>query len=139
MGILKPLALAMLAACYAPDIPDCARTDSCAQAAGVDATAPPADARPARPDASPSTIMVVVHIDGRGDVHIPSVGTCSAGNGTAVCPFVVAKGVLLSIGAVPKNNWRFDRWDDACSGTLGATCELTPTATTSVRVRFEED
>jgi hypothetical protein len=142
MGVLRVLP-ALLTACYSPDIPECARTDTCTAIAASDAgmidtlvdAAP--DAAPA-PDASPATVNLVVRIDGRGDVNIPGVGACSAGNGAAMCPFVVAKGVLLSIGATPKNGWRFDRWEDACLGTTGATCTLTPTMTTSVRARFEE-
>jgi Divergent InlB B-repeat domain len=142
MGILRTIALAALAACYSPDIPDCARTDSCGlsagDAAGADA---PVDARPAdaaAPDAPPNTVALTVRIDGRGDVTVPGVGTCSAGNGAATCPFVVTKGVPLTINATPKNGWRFDRWEDACMGTSGATCTLTPMTATSVRARFEE-
>jgi Divergent InlB B-repeat domain len=140
MGVLRFLP-ALLTACYSPDIPECARTDNCSSIAAGDAGVTLVDAQPdARPpaDASPATVNLVVRIDGRGDVNIPGVGTCSAGNGAASCPFVVAEGVMLSIGATPKSNWRFDRWEDACSGTTGATCTLTPTMTTSVRARFEE-
>lgn len=141
MGVLRPLALALLAACYAPEIPDCARTDSCARAVEIDAGDTPADASPdaTPPDAAPLTVLLVVRIDGRGDVTVPGASTCSAGNGNMTCQYVVPKGVALALGAMPKNDWRFDRWEDACTGTGGATCTITPSSTTSVRARFEQD
>lgn len=141
MGLLRPLALVALTACYSPEIPECIRDGTCEAIAVTDAgggdlpdapTAPPPDA------ALPAKIMLIVRIDGRGDVTIPTIGTCSAGNGVAECPFLVDRGVALSLGAMPKNRWRFDRWEDACAGTTTATCTLTPTQTTSVRARFAE-
>jgi hypothetical protein len=165
MVVLRTALLAALAACYSPEVGDCTTTCnlatdcapgqvcgqdglcasaeiSCRQAiasdAGITDTTPPVDAPPdAMPDAAPSTVTLVVRIDGRGDVTIPSIGTCSAGNGQMQCPFVVAKGVPLTLQASPKNNWRFVRWEDACSGGIAA-CTITPVMNVSVRARFEE-
>ena len=81
--------------------------------------------------------MLVVRVDGRGVVSIPAVGTCDAGSGQAECPFEVAKNVPVTLNAMPKNNWRFVDWDEACKDSPTATCVLTPTTATSARVRFE--
>ena len=166
MVVLRTLLFASLTtACYSPEIRDC--TVTCNQAAdcapgqvcgddgfcaaedvagrcasiaasndaGTDGAGP--DARPdARPDA-PSTVTLTVRIDGRGVVSIPTVGECDAGSGQAVCPFEVPKNVPLTLNAMPKNNWQFDGWSDACNGSLTSTCVLTPTTDLAAEARFD--
>ena len=161
MVVLRTLLLASLAtACYSPDVRDCTVTCSavadcapgqvcgddgfcaaedvaghCASIAatgdaGADAQTPdaPRDARPDAPPDPTTTVTLTVRIDGRGDVVIPTIGTCGGGNGQTICPFVV-----------PKNHWRFERWDDACSGSPSETCSLVPTGNVLARVRFEAE
>jgi hypothetical protein len=164
MVILRTLLFAHLAACYSPDLRDCAVT--CNQAADCapgqvcgsdgfcaaedvagrcasiaapnDAGALHFDARPDAPDAW-LTVRVWVRIEGRGVVSIPTVGTCDGSNGQTECMFDVAHSVPLALHATPKNNWRFDAWSDACASAMTSTCALTPAADASVRARFEMD
>lgn len=103
--------------------------------AGVDGKT--ADARPDAPPVATNTVTLTVRIDGRGNIVIPTIGTCDGGSGQTVCPFVVPKNVPLTLQAVPKNNWRFDRWDDACVGSPTDSCALVPTGNLSARARFE--
>jgi len=88
------------------------------------------------PDA-PELVKLWVRIDGRGVVNIPTVGTCDGSPGEALCPFDVPRGALLTLNAQPKNNWQFDRWQDACDGAPTPTCVLAPEEDTQARVRFE--
>ncbi|HLL23742.1 MAG TPA: hypothetical protein VK427_16500 [Kofleriaceae bacterium] len=158
MAFLRSLFIVTLAtACYSPDIRECAVTcanaDDCAPGqscggdglcasegvtcsaiastdAGVDGAGTPPDA------ATPATVKLVVRIDGRGDVKIPSVGDCEGGNGQSQCMFDVKTGVAITLQVMPKNNWMFVRWEDACLGQSTAACTLTPTAALQVRARF---
>jgi hypothetical protein len=168
MVVLRSLLVVTLASCYSPDVRDCTVTCNqladCAPGqvcgedgfcaaqdvagrcstiaapndAGIDARSPDAPRDAAPPDAAP-TVKLLVRIDGRGNVMIPTIGVCDGGSGQVTCPFDVVSGVPLTLLATPRNNWRFERWDDACAGSPTPSCELTPTANISARVRFEQD
>lgn len=159
MVVLRTLALCALAtACYAPDLRDCtvtcSRADECApgQICGADglcaataragrcaqATAPDAGVADAPPDAWP-TVDLVVRIDGRGSVAIPTIGDCVTGEGPTSCPFTVPRDVPRSLHATPAADWRFERWKEACDGEPTTTCTITPIAKTTVRVKFVND
>ena len=168
MVVLRALLFASFAtACYSPDVRDC--TVTCNQAAdcapsqvcgsdgfcaaedvagrcatiaapndaGIDGRKP--DARvDAMPDAWPM-VRLVVRIDGRGVVTIPTVGECDGGSGQTECPFDVKKDVPLTLHATPKNNWRFDAWSEACAAATTSSCAIAPSAMVSARVRFVMD
>jgi hypothetical protein len=159
MVVLRALLFAYFAsACYSPEIRDC--TTACNQGAdcapgqvcGDDgfcasqdvagrcaSIAAPNDAGTDATDAPPDapTIKLWVRVDGRGLVSIVGVGDCDGGSGQIECPFDVRQDAPLTLHATPKNNWRFDRWSDACDGQLTATCVIAPNTNTDVRARFE--
>ncbi len=169
MVVLRTLLFSLLAAaCYSPEIRDCTTTctgaadcapgqicggdgfcaaesvaGTCAQLgpndAGLDAK--PVDAKPmldAAPDAFP-LVKLSLRIDGRGVVELPGIGECDGGNAGTDCVFDVPKALPVTLQAMPKNNWRFDQWFDACAGQLTTTCVLTPMAMAKARIRFVAD
>jgi len=130
--------------CAAPEV-----AGSCAQRtadAGVDG--PPDDTpRPdaslppdAAPDAPPSSMVQLhIRIDGRGSVSSLATGACEAGSGGTDCIYDVLQDVPISLHAVAKNNWYFDRWTSSTCGNQPALCTFTPREATFVRARFAWD
>jgi hypothetical protein len=167
MAILRFAYLLLTIACYSPEVRDCvvactgaadcapaqvcgedgfcaaaAVAGTCATIAATDAgvDAPGDKPQPdARPDATPppATVRIWVRIEGRGVVMIPAVGNCDGGSGQMECQFDVPQGAPTTLHASPKQNWRFERWDDACKDAPTATCVISPTTDSDVRARFE--
>ncbi len=157
MDFLRTLPLSLTIACYSPDVRDCtvaceSATDCapsqvcgsdgfCASADVAGSCAAIAQATDAGIDAPPDatapipTVTLRIRIDGRGTVRVPTVGDCDAGSGSAECFFDVVKTTPITLSAVPKNTWRFDRWEDACKAQP-STCVLAPTVDVSVRAKF---
>jgi hypothetical protein len=158
MGVLRPLAAAALlapAACYEPQLADCAVACSsssdcapgqtcgaagycaapdlaCAPRGGVDAPRP-VDARPA--DAPSMKVLLHVRADRGGAVIVQGTETCDAD-----CWFSVPGGAPVLLHAVPRAGHRFDRWTTPACGTQDESCILTPIEpSTEVRARFERD
>lgn len=167
MAILRLLPFALLAACYSPDRPDCKVTCNgaadcapdqvcgadgyCAAAdvagtcskiastdAGTDAAKPPTDSSMPPADAPPATVRLRVEISGRGDVSIPTVGECDGGSGQTVCNYDVPKNAPITLNALSKNMWMFEKWDHACKDALTQTCVLAPMNDVQVKATFKQ-
>jgi hypothetical protein len=108
---------------------------SCKAAASIDAGREP-NPSDAPPDAPTPFVKLVVKVEGRGEVFVPGAGTCDGGSGNTECTYDVPKDVPVTLQATPKNNWRFDKWADACDHQPTATCVLTPDKMVSARARF---
>jgi hypothetical protein len=162
MGVLRSLAAAALlapVACYEPELAscavrctssaDCAPGQSCSVAglcaapdlacspAGGDAAIADAPGNGQQPDAGPR-VQLRVRVSDSGRVHVDGVGLCdSEGWQDGDCRFGVVPGVPLTLRAIPHAGYQFDQWTSTACSMAGATCMLTPVAsTTEARVRF---
>lgn len=152
-----------LAGCYSPDLADC--TVTCASAAdcggdqvctagvcaregvscmvaapGVDAVAmidPDAGIEPdAAPDAPPPppTTTLRVKIRDKGRVTPSGMTACTQGE----CTYTVEVGQTITLTANADLGYRFEKWEEACTGHPLAVCTITVDAETRVTGKFKK-
>lgn len=162
---MSKLVLALtLAGCYAPDLADC--TVSCAtdgdcgggqvctggmcshegvscKAAppGVDAVAmidPDAGIEPDAPEPDapppPPTTTLRVKIKDRGRVTPSGMAACTQGE----CTYTVEVGQAITLTADPDPGYRFEKWEEACTGHPLAICTLTVNTEARVTGKFKK-
>ena len=75
-----------------------------------------------------------LHVEEGGSVTTnPDVGTCS---GRADCDFIVNRGTIVTLTAIPNAGWAFEEWDH-CPGPSGTQCVVTIDALTYVKAEFD--
>jgi hypothetical protein len=75
-----------------------------------------------------------MHVEEGGSVTTnPDVGTCS---GRADCEFIVNRGTIVTLTAIPDAGWEFEEWDN-CPGPSGMQCVVTINALTYVKAEFD--
>jgi hypothetical protein len=75
-----------------------------------------------------------MHVEEGGRVtSSPDVGTCS---GRADCEFIVNRGTIVTLTAVPNTGWEFEEWD-SCPGPSGLQCVITVDALNYVKAEFD--
>ena len=75
-----------------------------------------------------------MHVEEGGRVTTnPDVGTCS---GRADCEFIVNRGTIVTLTAIPNAGWAFEEWD-SCPGPSGMQCVVTIDALTYVKAEFD--
>jgi hypothetical protein len=145
MALLNHAALlALVGACYAPDVRDCAVTCSAAvscaagEVCGADGfcAAPSAAGHCGHADAG--TITVHVTIGGRGRVLVDSTKSCDSEIDNGDCTFAVPVRVAATIAAmVTSADHPFMAWTGtACTGTAPQ-CMVTPTSAFAVGAVFK--
>ena len=125
-----------------------ARAGHCAQAATPDGGMPldaalPTDAHPDAPrdaavDAGPTTVALVIHIDGGGTVFLVGGSSCDSSAPMHECTLVVLANVPVTLSAVPHDNQAFDHWTTTACAGQGSICVFTPVADTDVGVKFRK-
>jgi len=71
--------------------------------------------------------------DGGSVMTNPDVGTC---NGRANCEFIVNRGTIVTLTAVPNAGQVFEEWDH-CPGPSGVQCVVTINALTYIKAEFD--
>lgn len=142
--LIAGMALAV-SGCYAPDVIDC--TVTCTEptdcADGQACTANGFCAAEGQTcmgggitvDAGTSAIALRIQIDGEGAVNVMGVGECSRGQNNGTCLWQVQPGPLR-FQATPGEDREFDRWTTMNCAGQPSTCSFTPSAATTVGVRF---
>lgn len=75
-----------------------------------------------------------MHVEEGGRVTTnPNVGTCS---GRADCEFIVDRGAIVTLTAIPNAGWEFEEWD-SCPGPSGLQCVMTMEALNYVKAEFD--
>lgn len=75
-----------------------------------------------------------MHVEEGGSVTTnPDVGTCS---GRADCEFIVNRGAVVTLTAIPNTGWAFEEWDN-CPGPSGLQCVVTINALVYVKAEFD--
>ena len=75
-----------------------------------------------------------LHVEEGGSVLTnPDVGTCG---GRADCDFIVSRGTIVTLTAIPHPGWEFEEWD-SCPGPSGRLCVVTVDALTYVKAEFD--
>lgn len=96
---------------------------------------PPHDAMPPHdapmPDAWP-TVNLMIQIDGSGMVTLTGGGTCDA----TACTLPAPKGLPATLTAVGHGTHTFEKWTSTTCANQPAVCTFTPTAATTVSVKF---
>jgi len=82
------------------------------------------------------TVRLRVRIEGRGDVAVDTIGSCDGGNGAAECWFDVPKNLPVTLIATAKNNWGFEKWEEACKEQPTTECVVTPNTEIHAKARF---
>ena len=77
---------------------------------------------------------LTMHVEEGGSVSTnPNVGTCT---GLADCEFIVDRGTIVTLTAVPNAGWVFEEWD-SCPGPSGMQCVITMDALNYVKAEFD--
>jgi hypothetical protein len=143
--LLTGMALAVTG-CYAPDVVDCTVTctepTDCADGQACTATGFCAAEGATcmgggiTVDAgTPALITLRVQIDGEGMVNVMGIGDCSRGMNNGVCTWQVQPRALR-LQASPGPNRTFDKWTTMNCAGQSSTCMFTPSAATTVGVKF---
>ena len=77
---------------------------------------------------------LTMHVEEGGSVTTnPDVGTCG---GRADCEFIVDRGTIITLTAIPNSGWEFEEWD-SCPGPSGMQCVITMDALNYVKAEFD--
>jgi hypothetical protein len=137
----------LLAACYEPEAVnctvECAGADECAdgQQCGSDgfcASPDVAGSCRANHDGESQSVVLMIAIEGRGQVKIDDVGMCdSEGPSAGACMFEVTPNVTRQLKAIEKDEREFISWTSTCIGAT-TSCSVTPVmALTQVGAKFK--
>ncbi|MEO6773734.1 MAG: hypothetical protein ABI467_12070 [Kofleriaceae bacterium] len=154
------LALALVAACYSPDAPDCtlactADSDCIAgQACTTDhlcaATGIATCGAHATTDGNAATgsdagggsgsatyVMLTLHVDGDGSASTSDGQTCDNFPMPKDCTFEVVQGDPLTVTATPHVAKQFDKWMGGPCDGQPATCQTTPNGAIRIEAKFK--
>jgi hypothetical protein len=162
MAVLRLLALAVVAACYSPEAPDCTlactadsdcvsgqacTTDhmcaatsitTCGAHATVDGNnATGSDAGMGSGSGSATYVTLTLHVDGNGSASTSDGQTCDSLVMPKDCPFQVVKGVQLTLTPTAHPTKMFDKWMGGMCDGQPNTCQITPTVAVTVQAKFK--
>ena len=105
-------------------------------------TPPPPTTGPQPPTGPSLPVVPGIGNNGKLSMHVeeggrvttnPNIGTCT---GRADCDFIVDRGTIVTLTAVPNAGWEFEEWD-SCPGPSGTQCVVTINALTYVKAEFD--
>jgi hypothetical protein len=143
--LIAGMALAV-SGCYAPDVVDCTVTctepTDCADGQACTANGFCATegatcmGEGVTADGGVTAIALRVQIEGDGRVFVMGVGECSRAMNNGVCTWQVQPRALR-FQATPGNDREFDKWTTMNCAGQSSTCTFTPSAATTVGVKFK--
>lgn len=145
MAVVIVLAIAMLGACYAPDLTDCASTcstnDDCGpgQTCHAGACAAPGVScteEGPEPEPQPARSALRVEIEGEGAIAATGLGNCSNEEPDHACMYIVKNGTSVELVATETGDKHFEQWTSAACMGQDATCTVVVRAAITVRAKF---